>query len=183
MTCCKRPTDLDSRTNNVAELTNKALKGQMTSPGRSTGRSRLRDRLRDLDCLDLARHSSSLLSPSLYAGLGAQGHDFSENDFPFQVSPPESFTRPAQGRGKARQSQDQPGAEAARPTSPAHTPLAAVTNTVLPPDVHPHQSSPAAHLWHTPAAKPSQAVAPDLSRNEVSPLSAAGLIYLTICIS
>ena len=149
----------------------------MTSPGRSLGRSRLRDRLRDLDCLDLARHSSSLLSPSLHAGLGDQSHDLSENDFPFQVSPPESFTRPAQGRGKAHLSQAQPRADAATSSSPAHTPLAAVTNKVLRPDIHPFQTSPVTQLWQTPAAKPSQGVASDLSRAEVSTMFAAVFIF------
>lgn len=56
-------------------------------------RLRLRDNIATPGCLDLSRHSSSLLSPSLYPQLHLFDHGSSENDFPFQVSPTEPATR------------------------------------------------------------------------------------------
>ena len=68
----------------------------MTSPERqkSRARLRLRDNAEPLDCLDLSRQSSSLLSPSVYPEFNGC-HDFTENEFPFQVSPTDPATRKA----------------------------------------------------------------------------------------
>ena len=56
---------------------------------------RLRDNADPLDCFDLSRQSSSLLSPSLYPQIQ---HDSLENEFPFQVSPTDSFSTQSQHR-------------------------------------------------------------------------------------
>lgn len=53
-------------------------------------RVRLRDNADPLDCLDLSRQSSSLLSPSLHPHF--DGSEL-ENIFPFRVSPIESSSR------------------------------------------------------------------------------------------
>lgn len=67
----------------------------MVSPGSQPMRTRLRlrDNIATPGCLDLSRHSSSLLSPSLYPQLALFDHGSLENDFPFQVSPTEPTAR------------------------------------------------------------------------------------------
>ena len=67
----------------------------MVSPASQPMRARLRirDNIATPGCLDLSRHSSSLLSPSLYPQLDLFDHGSLENDFPFQVSPTEPPAR------------------------------------------------------------------------------------------
>ena len=136
----------------------------MVSPDRSSSRARLRDKLCGLDCLDLVRHSSSLLSPSLYSELDVASQEFPENDFPFQVSPADSFTRPAGHTRKA--SGTRPVLSNGSMQSPSvNEPLASMTNIIPRTDVQPTQ--PDAQICQTPIASSHQTVAPNLSRTEV----------------
>ena len=76
-----------------------------------------------LDCLDLSRQSSSLLSPSVYPQLNSC-HDFTENIFPFQVSP----TDPATRKGQDRDTRVSVRSQTAKTS---HAPLASLTNVQL----------------------------------------------------
>ena len=96
-------------------------------------RLRLRESIATPDCLDLSRHSSSLLSPSLHPQLDFRSRDSFENGFPFQVSPTESAARSAQHKGQSPSAQGQTSTMSktheASPSS-SGTPLGALTNTV-----------------------------------------------------
>ena len=116
---------------------------------------RLRECIATPDCLDLSRHSSSLLSPSLHPQLDFRSQDSFENAFPFQVSPTESAARSAQHKGQSPSAQAQSIAllktHEASPSS-SGTPLGALTNTALSKSRRSPQVLPASPLWQTPVA-------------------------------
>lgn len=118
-------------------------------------RLRLRESIATPDCLDLSRHSSSLLSPSLHPQLDFRSQDSFENGFPFQVSPTESAARSAQHKGQSASAQGQTSAmskthEAFLTSS--GTPFGALTNTVPSKPRQPPQVLPSTPLWQTPVA-------------------------------
>jgi len=118
-------------------------------------RLRLRESIATPDCLDLSRHSSSLLTPSLHPQLDFRSQDSFENGFPFQVSPTESAARSAQHKGQSPSAQGQIIAMSktheASPNS-SGTPLGALTNTVPNKARQSPQVLPLSPLWQTPVA-------------------------------
>ncbi len=118
-------------------------------------RLRLRENVDSPGCLDLSRHSSSLLSPSLYPQLSVFSHDSLENEFPFQVSPAESFTRSTH-KGTAATPQLAHSTSGVKHQEAAYklagTPLAAVTNTVIGTAQSLNTAVSPDSLWQTPVA-------------------------------
>lgn len=139
-------------------------------------RVRLRDNADPLDCLDLSRQSSSLLSPSVHPHFDGSDH---ENIFPFRVSPIESSGKSKLNTGRQAHLQSKVH-DTSQETNTAIGPLLPLTN------IEPKAAQASPSVANLPASEPlTPPPGPHPVQHEVrcNPLYASLKSSTVICVS